>query len=145
MPNKKYDADILLEPWFLPKGASYSIRALLPDNYWLRMRHYFEDYGCLRCGRRKAMYAANGMCQRCRGLVGSRTLRSMKKRIQKPAVVQKEMTLKLHESRRSKANDLLSTLRQGPRNSRSAHKAHVSKSWRREKIQMPFGVVEVIS
>ena len=138
-------ADVLLEPWFLPRNLSASIRHLLPNDYGLRMRYFFDDYGCLVCRQRNVNYAANGMCDTCRNRVGARVLRSLRKRIQRPPVIQKEQKEKLHEFRRAKASELLAELADAGRNLRSARKAPTSKSWRREKIQMPFGVVEFIT
>lgn len=55
---------VLLQPWFLPKRAAVAIHSLVPIAYWLKMRHVFDDYGCLVCGR-EAPYHSCGMCRLC--------------------------------------------------------------------------------
>ena len=45
--------DIFLQPWFLPWKTASSIRTLLPADHRHKMRFYFEDYGCLKCGKKK--------------------------------------------------------------------------------------------
>jgi hypothetical protein len=142
---EKYRNDILLEPWFLPKEITDSMRHLLPINYWMRMRYYFDDYGCLRCGRKKVLYAANGMCEGCRAKIGGRVLMSMRKRKLEPPAVVREPKVRLQDFRRTKARDLLVGYAHLKRNFGAAFKADVAKSWRLEKIQMPFGVVEIVS
>ncbi|MHB8412715.1 MAG: hypothetical protein ACYDDI_12335 [Candidatus Acidiferrales bacterium] len=151
-PNRrmaqKYRNDILLEPWFLPKKITDAMRGLLPLHYWMRMRYYFDDYGCLLCGRKKVLYAANGMCEDCRARVGRRVLISMRRRNLEPparARVPRVPKVRLQDFRRTKARDLLVGYAHLNRNFGAAFKADVAKSWRLEKIQMPFGVVEIIS
>ncbi len=58
-----------LQPWFLPKVLSWKIRRMLPNDYWRKMRYYFDDYGCLRCGRKSVPYGVNGFCRVCRELI----------------------------------------------------------------------------
>ena len=58
-----------LQPWFLPKPLSWKIRRMLPNDYWRKMRYYFDDYGCLRCGRKSVPYGVNGFCRVCRELI----------------------------------------------------------------------------
>jgi DNA-directed RNA polymerase subunit RPC12/RpoP len=57
--------ELLLQPWFLPKPIARKIRSLLPPNFRKRLRDMFEDYGCLRCGRKHLPYQSNGMCRKC--------------------------------------------------------------------------------
>ena len=61
--------EVPLQPWFLPKSIGYKVRALLPNDYWRKMRFYFDDYGCLRCERKGGTYGFNGLCRRCYKLV----------------------------------------------------------------------------
>lgn len=44
------------------------------------MRAYFEDYGCMRCGKFE-MYDANGMCLPCNHLIRRRLKTSVRHRI----------------------------------------------------------------
>src|SRR5271170_4564469 len=70
---------LMLEPWFLPRRIAYGIRALIPAYYKHRMRHFFEDYGCLVCmGDRE--YLSNGMCRNCYNKTCSRIRASMRHR-----------------------------------------------------------------
>src|SRR5713101_17207 len=55
----------ILQPWFLPLRTSGAILRLLPPEYRKKMRHYFDDYGCLKCERVGGLYSSNGMCKRC--------------------------------------------------------------------------------
>lgn len=57
--------ELLLQPWFLPKPIARKMRSLLPPDFRKRLRDMFEDYGCLRCGRKDIPYQSNGMCRMC--------------------------------------------------------------------------------
>jgi hypothetical protein len=59
-------------PWFVSKDVYRQMYKLLPKIYFRRFSTYFKRYGCLRCGRRLALYGANGLCMRCLGLVSDR-------------------------------------------------------------------------
>ena len=56
---------IALQPWFLDRRACCAIKRLIPSVHLSKMRYYFEDYGCLRCGSKTRPYASNGMCDAC--------------------------------------------------------------------------------
>lgn len=58
-------SDIFLQPWFLPLKTAIAIRTLLPRDHRHKMRFYFEDYGCLQCGKKQVRYGSNGMCKPC--------------------------------------------------------------------------------
>lgn len=58
-----------LQPWFLPYALSRKIRRILPNDYWRKMRYYFDDYGCLRCERKSVPYGINGLCRVCYKLI----------------------------------------------------------------------------
>jgi hypothetical protein len=78
--DKIKDDESLLLPWFLPKRATMAIRSNVPKNYQMRMRNYFDDYGCLRCGTHRGQHRGNGLCHRCCGLVLMRLKRSYERR-----------------------------------------------------------------
>lgn len=59
---------ILLQPWFLPRRIAFAIHALVPFDFWRKMKNVFDDYCCLICGT-EVDYHSNGMC----GLCNSRT------------------------------------------------------------------------
>src|SRR2546426_5094281 len=71
-----------MEPWFLPREIAYAILRLLPVSHQRKWSHYFEDWGCLICGRKKVNHFANGFCFRCRVKVSDRLKRCLKKRAQ---------------------------------------------------------------
>jgi hypothetical protein len=55
---------ILLQPWFLPKRIAFAIHGMVPPDFWNKMRYFFDDYGCMVCGK-GGRYHSNGMCHRC--------------------------------------------------------------------------------
>jgi hypothetical protein len=57
--------DVFLQPWFLPSRTAIAIRRLLPNAHRSKMRFYFEDYGCIKCGKKGAPYGSNAMCKVC--------------------------------------------------------------------------------
>jgi len=81
VPKPLNPDELLLQPWFLPDRVSHAVRSLFPNHYIKRMRDYFDDYGCMRCGDREALYKANGMCRRCHQLVRERLARSAMRRM----------------------------------------------------------------
>ena len=58
-----------LQPWFLPRALSRKIRSMVPNDYWRKMRYYFDDYGCLKCERKSVPYGLNGLCRVCYKLI----------------------------------------------------------------------------
>jgi hypothetical protein len=58
-------SDVFLQPWFLPLQTAVAIRNLIPAEHHHKMRAYFDDYGCLRCGETEVRYGSNAMCKRC--------------------------------------------------------------------------------
>ena len=57
--------DIFLQPWFLPRETAFAIRRILPPEHRHKMKFYFEDYGCLRCRQKNAIYGSNALCKNC--------------------------------------------------------------------------------
>ena len=57
--------DVFMQPWFLPRELALAIRDILPPEHRHKMRYYFEDYGCLSCGKKNVPYGSNAMCRRC--------------------------------------------------------------------------------
>jgi hypothetical protein len=78
--------EVFMQPWFIPKPIYLAIRRLLPNIHLMKMRHYFDDYGCLRCGESDAVYGASGFCYSCNVIVRSRILAGLKKRLKKAHV-----------------------------------------------------------
>ena len=62
-------SEVALQPWFLPRELSWKIRCILPNDYWRKMRYYFDDYGCLRCAQKSVVYGFNGLCRVCYKLI----------------------------------------------------------------------------
>jgi hypothetical protein len=42
---------------------------MVPNDYWRKMRYYFDDYGCLKCERKSVPYGINGLCRVCSKLI----------------------------------------------------------------------------
>lgn len=72
---------VLLQPWFLPNRVMYAIYALIPPDYWKKMRYFFDDYGCIICGKEHD-YHANGMCRSCFNRTRKKIAQSVKRRLQ---------------------------------------------------------------
>jgi hypothetical protein len=78
--------EAFLQPWFLPNDVSRQIRRLLPNIHLMKMRFYFEEYGCIRCERRDILYASNGLCENCAPLIRGRVVTCLKKRLKSVGV-----------------------------------------------------------
>lgn len=59
-------------PGFVSQGVYLKIYKLVPKIYFKRFSTYFKRYGCLRCSRKRTLYAANGLCPHFLGLVSDR-------------------------------------------------------------------------
>lgn len=77
---------IFLQPWFLPKDVYLEIRRLLPYIHLLKMRYYFDDYGCLKCGKKEALYQSNGFCETCGVTIRQRMKQSLVRRLKEAGV-----------------------------------------------------------
>ena len=43
-----------MQPWFMPfEGVAQEMRRLIPSAHLSKMRFYYEDFGCIRCGEHK--------------------------------------------------------------------------------------------
>lgn len=80
-----YD-EVFMQPWFVPKSVYLAIRRIIPNIHLMKMRHYFDDYGCLRCGETETIYGSSGFCHACNVVVRSRIMASLKKRLKKSHV-----------------------------------------------------------
>jgi hypothetical protein len=78
--------ELFLQPWFLPKATYLKLKTLLPSSQLAKTRYYFQDYGCLKCGSRTALYGSNGMCSECSILIRGRIAICLKKRFRKIGV-----------------------------------------------------------
>ncbi|HLZ52490.1 MAG TPA: hypothetical protein VKP61_17200 [Candidatus Acidoferrum sp.] len=77
-----YD-EVFMQPWFVPKDVYLAIRRIIPNIHLMKMRHYFDDYGCLKCGETETIYGSSGLCHACNVVVRSRIMASLKKRLKK--------------------------------------------------------------
>jgi hypothetical protein len=75
--------ELFLQPWFVPKDVYAEIRRILTPSQMLKMRYYFEDYGCLKCGELNAHYGSNGFCRSCSIIVRARIALCLKRRFKK--------------------------------------------------------------
>jgi hypothetical protein len=72
--------DVFLQPWFLDNRTARSIRRLIPELFFHKMRFYFEDWGCLMCEDKNSAHFSNGMCRACVNRIRQRLLGCLKKR-----------------------------------------------------------------
>jgi hypothetical protein len=75
--------ELFLQPWFVSKAEYVAVRRILPPSQMLKMRYYFEDYGCLKCGNLNAIYGSNGLCRNCSIIVRARVVLALKRRFKK--------------------------------------------------------------
>src|SRR5579863_933508 len=78
--DKELLDDIFLQPWFLSRQIAFAIKRILPPEHRHRMRFYFDDYGCLKCGTNDAPYGSNGLCKLCMQQVKLRLFFAVKRR-----------------------------------------------------------------
>ena len=81
-------AEVVLQPWFVPRPIAQTIIQLLPLEYRGKMHDYFKSYGCMKCERKKVMYWANGMCAGCCVTVNRRLRCCIRKRLRELAQTQ---------------------------------------------------------
>ena len=87
MPDSELTKDaIFLQPWFLPVEVYRAIRRLLPYIHLFKMRYYFEDYGCLKCGKKNVLYQSNGFCETCGVVIRHRVKQALKRRLKEVGV-----------------------------------------------------------
>jgi hypothetical protein len=95
--------ELFLQPWFLPKQTYLMLKKLIPSSQLAKMRYYFDDYGCLKCGSRTALYGSNGMCSECSIIVRGRIAICLKKRFRKIGVKVERGPLKRYARRLARA------------------------------------------
>jgi hypothetical protein len=94
--------ELFLQPWFLPKPTYLTLKKLIPSSQFAKMRYYFDDYGCLKCGSRNALYGSNGMCSGCSIVVRGRIAVCLKKRFRKIGVKVERAPLQRYMQRLAK-------------------------------------------
>ena len=72
--------EVFLQPWFLPQKTASAIRNMLPPEHCHKMRFYFDDHGCLKCGKRKVRYGSNALCKACAQHIKLKLFWSVKRR-----------------------------------------------------------------
>lgn len=72
--------ELAFQPWFLPKASRLAINSLISPDYRNKMRAYFDDYGCMRCGKHD-VYDCNGMCLPCNQLIRRRLKTCVRRRL----------------------------------------------------------------
>jgi hypothetical protein len=78
--NKELLDDIFLQPWFLPLKTAFAVKRIVPPEHRHKMRFYFDDYGCLKCGKGNITYGSNGLCKGCMQQVKLRLFFAIKRR-----------------------------------------------------------------
>ena len=63
--DKQLLDDVFLQPWFLPRDTAFAIRRIVPPEHRHKMKFFFDDYGCLRCTKKRGIYGSNGLCKKC--------------------------------------------------------------------------------
>jgi hypothetical protein len=71
---------VLFQPWFLPKRVTFAIHSLVPPAFWTKMRNFFDDYGCIICGKETG-YHSNGMCKNCFDKTRKKLAQSVKRHL----------------------------------------------------------------
>jgi hypothetical protein len=72
--------DIFLQPWFLSLQTAFEIKRILPPEHRHKMKFYFDDYGCLKCGKKEVQYGSNALCRKCMQQVKLRMFFAIKRR-----------------------------------------------------------------
>jgi hypothetical protein len=101
---------ILIPPWFLPKPVKRQVEAFLPRYYHKRFRLYFDRYGCVRCSRKRVLYAGSGLCVSCIGLISDR-LKRLDAKLKSTIAVNPRMGNQAFLRRRRTARELLADFR----------------------------------
>lgn len=101
---------IILQPWFVPRSTFLTIARLVPREYHLRMRDFFNRYGCMRCRRRTRPYCSNAMCSQCHSEVGRRLRRCWNRRLKKLNEQARKHEIKNIVANAKTAHDLLRDL-----------------------------------
>jgi hypothetical protein len=78
--------EVFLQPWFLSEAEYMAVRRILPPSQMLKMRYYFDDYGCLKCEKLNSMYGSNGLCRNCSIIIRARVVLALKRRFKKLGV-----------------------------------------------------------
>jgi hypothetical protein len=69
-----------LQPFFGSKEVSYEIKRRQTVHEQNKFTYYFEDWGCMICGSRKAPHRQCGMCGTCYSRIKDRLKLSLRKR-----------------------------------------------------------------
>jgi hypothetical protein len=101
---------ILIPPWFLSDSVKKQVEAIVPGYYHKRFRLYFDRYGCVRCSRKKVLYAGSGLCVRCIGLIGDR-LKRLDAKLRSMVSVEPKAGNQAFLRRRRTARELLADFR----------------------------------
>lgn len=72
-------ADAAWQPWFLPQAVAHKITQIVPPGYRKRFRFYFDDFGCLACGRKDRPYRSLGFCEVCHSKITIRMRHTLKR------------------------------------------------------------------
>jgi hypothetical protein len=57
--------DSVFQPWFGSQAVSAEIRKRQTVAEQQKFARYFEEYGCMVCGKKNCQHCNLGMCQRC--------------------------------------------------------------------------------
>jgi hypothetical protein len=99
-----------LPPLFLTMKLRKSFERLLPPSYHLRLRSYFDTYGCLRCMHNNVLYGCNGFCLVCLNTIQKRLKvvdRKLRARLSDPSPDLQEAYLRPYNLARRLLADLV--------------------------------------
>jgi hypothetical protein len=68
-----------LQPFFGSKEVAYEIKRRQTVHEQNKFTYFYEDWGCMICGSRKARHYGCGMCNPCYSRVKARLARSLRK------------------------------------------------------------------
>lgn len=57
--------DLLMQPFFASRKVSHELRRLQTVTEQRKWSLYFADWGCLICGKKRALHGGCGMCSSC--------------------------------------------------------------------------------
>jgi hypothetical protein len=119
LSEKQIDS-LTLQPWFVPRSTFVTIARLVPREYLLRMRDYFDRYGCMHCKSRTKPYGSNGMCKLCIHEISRRIRRCWKRRVKKLNAEGRNHEIREIVSNAKIAHDLLRDLAPSKQNRKAS-------------------------
>lgn len=64
----------------LSRNTAFAVKRILPPEHRRKMRFYFDDYGCMKCGKKDVQYGSNALRKLCMQQVKLRLFVVIKRR-----------------------------------------------------------------